>query len=58
LQEELFPLLQTVMGALSRQMELLTSVVALAPLERIAVGATLGRRPSRKGLGLHGQSKL
>jgi hypothetical protein len=35
LQEELFPLLQTVTGPLSRQMELLASVVALAPLERM-----------------------
>jgi hypothetical protein len=35
LQEELFPLLQTVVGPLSRQMELLSSVVALAPLERM-----------------------
>jgi len=35
MQEELFPLLQTVTGPLSRQMELLASVVALAPLERM-----------------------
>lgn len=35
LQEELFPRVQTVTGPLSRQMELLTSVVALAPLERM-----------------------
>jgi hypothetical protein len=35
LQEELFPLLQTVVGPLNRQMELLTSVVAVVPLERM-----------------------
>ena len=45
LQEELFPLLQTVAGPLSRQMELLTSVVALVPLERLlsARRASTGR---------------
>ena len=35
LQQELFPLLQTVTGPLSGQMKLLTSVVTLAPLERM-----------------------
>ena len=35
LQEELFPLLETVTGPLSGQMKLLASVVALAPLERM-----------------------
>ena len=35
LQEELFPLLQTVTGPLSEQMQLLASVMALAPLERL-----------------------
>ena len=35
LQEELSPLLETVTGPLSRQMELLASVVTLAPLERL-----------------------
>ena len=35
MQEELFPLVETAIGPLSRQMELLGSVVALAPLERM-----------------------
>jgi hypothetical protein len=35
MQQELFPLLQIVTGPLSRQMQLLASVVALAPLERL-----------------------
>ena len=35
LQEELFPLLQSAIGPLSRQMELLAAVVALVPLERM-----------------------
>jgi hypothetical protein len=35
LQQDLFPLLQTVTGPLSGQMKLLTSVVTLAPLERM-----------------------
>jgi len=35
LQEELFPLLQTATGPLSPQMELVASVVALLPLERM-----------------------
>jgi hypothetical protein len=48
LQEELFPLLQTVVGPLSRQMELLTSVVALAPLERmLSARRSATGRPAR-----------
>src|SRR5450631_3266047 len=48
LQEELFPLLQTVTGPLSRQMELLTSVVALAPLERMLSARRSGTgRPAK-----------
>jgi hypothetical protein len=35
MQQELFPLLQIVTGPLNRQMQLLASVVALAPLERL-----------------------
>lgn len=35
MQEDLFPLVETAIGPLSRQMELLGSVVALAPLERM-----------------------
>jgi hypothetical protein len=35
LQEELFPLLQTATGPLSPQMELVASVIALLPLERM-----------------------
>jgi hypothetical protein len=35
MQQELFPLLQIVTGPLSRQMQLLASVVALAPMERL-----------------------
>ena len=35
LQEDLFPLLQSVTGPLSRQMELLASVMAVVPLERM-----------------------
>lgn len=35
LQEDLFPLVETAVGPLSRQMELLGSVVALTPLERM-----------------------
>jgi hypothetical protein len=35
LQEEMFPVLRTVTGPLSRQMELLASVVAMVPLERM-----------------------
>src|SRR5216683_7795659 len=35
LQEELFPLLQSSVGPLNRQMQLLASVISLAPLERM-----------------------
>jgi hypothetical protein len=35
LQEELFPILRSAIGPLSRQMELLASVIALVPLERM-----------------------
>jgi len=35
MQEDLFPLVETAVGPLSRQMELLGSVVALTPLERM-----------------------
>src|SRR5437764_7326344 len=48
MQEELFPLLQTVTGPLSHQMELLTSVIALAPLERmLSARRALTGRPAR-----------
>lgn len=48
LQEELFPLLQSGTGPLSRQMELLSSVVALAPLERMLSARRSGTgRPSK-----------
>jgi len=45
LQEELFPLLQTVTGPLSPQMQLVASVVAMLPLERLlsARRASTGR---------------
>jgi hypothetical protein len=48
LQEELFPLLQSAIGPLSRQMELLASVIAVVPLERMlsARRAATGR-PAR-----------
>jgi hypothetical protein len=35
LQEELFPLLQSSVGPLNGQMQLLASVISLAPLERM-----------------------
>src|ERR1019366_7354103 len=48
LQERLFPLLQTATGPLSRQMELLSAVVALVPLERMLSARRAGTgRPAR-----------
>jgi hypothetical protein len=44
LQQELFPLLQSCVGPLSGQMQLLASVVSLAPLERM-----LSARRSARG---------
>ena len=47
LQEELFPVLKTAVGALSPQMKLLAAITALVPLERIlsAQRAATGRPP-------------
>ena len=48
MQEELFPLVETAIGPLSRQMELLGSVVALAPLERmLSARRSVTGRPAR-----------
>jgi hypothetical protein len=48
LQEEMFPVLRTVTGPLSRQMELLASVIALVPLERILSARRAGAgRPAK-----------
>src|SRR5260370_41998884 len=53
LQEELFPLLQSSVGPLNGQMQLLASVISLAPLERMlcARRAATGR-PAKDGAAL------
>src|SRR5216683_8425427 len=48
LQEELFPLLQSSVGPLNRQMQLLASVISLAPLERmLCAGRASTGRPAK-----------
>ena len=61
LQQELFPVLREVAGPLNPQLELLASVILLAPVERLlsAGKAATGRpakRPGSAGNGLHRQS--
>src|ERR1700730_10469728 len=54
LQEELFPLLQSSVGPLNGQMQLLASVISLAPLERMlcARRAATGRPAKDPAAGL------
>ena len=48
LQQELFPLLQSCVGPLSGQMQLLASVISLAPLERmVSVRRAATGRPAK-----------
>ncbi len=60
LQLELFPLLESSVGPLSEELQLLAAVMALVPLDRLLLGrrARTGRaaeRPHGDGNGLHRQ---